>query len=447
MNEVIFRAYDIRGTYQENLFDETAYIIGKGLGSYTDSKKVLVGYDNRLSSPILAQNLIKGLLETGVEVVNLGLVTTPMYYHARYKLDIWCAVMITASHNPANDNGFKVSFNELGNACGEEITNFKNFIKENKFKSGKGKLTNYDIKNEYVELLNNSLQISNKKIKAAFDSGNGTCSVIIKDVLEKLNIESHLLYCDSDGTFPNHHPDPAVKENLVDLQKYVVENNLDLGIAFDADGDRVRCVDNKGNIIDTDIFMLIVYRYLNNNLKVKKGLIDVKCSKTLIDGLQKLGLEVVMNRTGNSYQFRKMRELNLDFGGEYSGHIWFGDRFKTFDDGLYAGLRMIEILSNTDKTLHELSQDIDKYYSTDEIKIKTTEQNKIIVVDKLKDYSIKKQYNFNDIDGIRVEFKDSWALVRYSNTSPNITVRFEANTEKRLEEIKKEFMDVINSYL
>ncbi len=447
MNDVIFRAYDIRGTYQVNLFLEDAYTIGKGLGSYTNSKKVLVGYDNRLSSPLLAEQFIKGLKETGVEVINLGLVTTPIYYFARYHLDIWAGAMITASHNPADDNGFKISFNELGNACGEEITEFKNFIKDGNFKTGNGTVTDYDIKDEYINLITNSLKLGKKKIKAIFDSGNGTCSIIIKEILEKLNIDYKLLYCDSDGTFPNHHPDPAVSSNLVELQQMVLDNNYDLGIAFDADGDRVRLVDNKGNIINTDIFMLVVYKYLNNNLKVRKGLIDVKCSKTIIDGLNEMGIEVIMNRTGNSYQFRKMRELNLDFGGEYSGHIWFGDRFKTFDDGIYAGLRMIEILSNVDENLYELTSNFNSYFSTDEIKIKTTEERKSFIVNEVLNYAIKKDYSFNDIDGVRVMFDDSWALVRCSNTSPNITVRFEANTKERLEEVQKEFCSLIEQLL
>ncbi len=447
INETIFRAYDIRGTYEVNLFNETAYMIGKAFGSYIKGNKVLVGYDNRLSSPILCENLIKGLVETGAEVINLGLVTTPMYYRARYKLDIWSAIMITASHNPANDNGFKISFDDRGNACGEEIIEFKNFVVAGKFKQGIGKVTNYEIREDYVNLMVNSLKLGNKKIKAAIDCGNGTCSVVIKDILNKLDIDTELLYCESDGTFPNHHPDPAVSENLVELQKLVVEKNCDLGMAFDADGDRVRFVDNEGNIINTDVFMIIVYRYLSKQLKIRKGLMDVKCSKSLIDDLNKLDIEPIMYRTGNSYMFRKMKELNLDFGGEYSGHIWFGDRFETFDDGIYAGLRMIEILSTTDKTLIDLYNDISKYFSTDELKIKTTEENKALVVEKVKEYADKKNYKYNDIDGIRVMFDDGWALIRFSNTSPNITVRFEANTETRLEEINNEFMKVIEASL
>jgi len=269
---------------------------------------------------------------------------------------------------------------------------------------------------------------------------------VIKDILDKLNITYDLLYCDSDPNFPNHHPDPSISENLIDLQKRVLELNYDLGIAVDADGDRVRAIDNKGNIINSDIFMVVMYRYLNDKLNNRTALYDVKCSKALSDELHKLGLKQIMYRTGNSYMYRKTHELNVDFSGEYSGHMWFGDRFYGIDDGLYAGLRLIELLSNTDKKLFDLCQDISKYYSTDELKIKTSEEKKLIVVDKVKEYAVKNNYNYNDIDGIRVEFADGWALVRCSNTGPIVSARFEAKTEERLKDIHNEFMTIINQY-
>lgn len=449
INQTIFRAYDIRGIYEEQITNETAYILGKSFGSYVKLRgktEVLVGYDNRLSSPVLADNLIKGLLGSGVDVTSLGLVTTPMYYFARQHLNKWAAVMITASHNPSNHNGFKISFDENGNAAGEEIIAFRDFTNKGEFTTGEGKLSTYDIKDEYVNLIVNNLKI-NKNIKAVFDCGNGTVSVIIKEILDKLNVTYDLLYCDSDPTFPNHHPDPSVSENLVDIQKRVVELGYDIGIALDADGDRVRIIDEKGNIINSDVFMIIMYRYLNNNLKVRKALYDVKCSKALVDELEKLGLEQIMYRTGNSYMYRKMHEENLEFAGEYSGHMWFGDRFYGFDDGLYAGLRMIEVLSNTDKKMSELYNDINVYYSTDELKINTTEENKYKIVEEVKKYAIGKNYKYNDIDGIRVEFSDGWALIRYSNTGPVISARFEANSNERLKEITDEFMAIINKMI
>ena len=449
INQTIFRAYDIRGIYEEQITDETAYILGKSFGSYVKLRgktEVLVGYDNRLSSPALAENLIKGLLESGVDVTSLGLVTTPMYYFARQHLNKWAAIMITASHNPSKHNGFKISFDENGNAAGEEIIAFRDFTNKGDFSTGEGKLSTYDIKDEYINLIVNNLKI-NKNIKAVFDCGNGTVSIIIKEILDKLNITYDLLYCDSDPTFPNHHPDPSVSENLVDIQKRLVELGYDIGIAMDADGDRVRIIDEKGNIVNSDIYMIIMYRYLNKNLKVRKALYDVKCSKALIDELEKLDLEQIMYRTGNSYMYRKMHEQNLDFAGEYSGHMWFGDRFYGFDDGLYAGLRMIEVLSNTDKKMSELYNDINVYYSTDELKINTTEENKYKIVEAVKKYVISKNYKYNDIDGIRVEFEDGWALIRFSNTGPVISVRFEASSNERLKEITAEFMAIINKMI
>lgn len=449
MNSKIFREYDIRGNYPLDINEEVAYKIGKSFGSYIkkmNKNKALIGYDNRLSSPSLASNLIKGILDTGVDVVNLGLVTTPMYYYGRVLLDIWSGIMITASHNPATDNGFKMSFTNIGNAAGSEIYDFRDFTFKEEFIDGKGTLSTYDIKEDYVNLIKNSLKFD-KKIKVVVDLGNGTGSIIIKDVLNKLPLEYELLFEESDGTFPNHHPDPAVASNLVDLQKKVVELNFDLGFAIDADGDRVRVVDNKGNIIDTDIYMAIMYRYLYPNLKTKAALYDVKCSKSLIDEVERLGLKSIMNRTGNSYQYRKVAETNVDFGGEYSGHLFFNDRYPGIDDGIYAGLRMCEVVSNQDKTMYELTKGFNTYYKTDELKIQVTDESKFQIIEELKKYLNLKQYKYNNIDGVRVTFDDGWGLIRCSNTGPNLTLRFEASKESRLEEIKNELMEEVNKII
>lgn len=446
MNSKIFREYDIRGNYPTDINEDVAYKIGKSFGSYIkkmNKNKALIGYDNRLSSPSLASNLIKGILDTGVDVVNLGLVTTPMYYYGRVLLDIWSGIMITASHNPATDNGFKMSFTNIGNAVGSEIYDFRDFTFKEEFIDGKGTLSTYDIKDDYVNLVKNSLKFD-KKVKVVVDLGNGTGSIIIKDVLNKLPLEYELLFEESDGTFPHHHPDPAVASNLVDLQKKVVELNYDLGFAIDADGDRVRVVDNKGNIIDTDIYMAIMYRYLYPNLKTKAALYDVKCSKSLIDEVERLGLKQIMNRTGNSYQYRKVAETNVDFGGEYSGHLFFNDRYPGIDDGIYAGLRMCEVVSNQDKTMYELTKGFNTYYKTDELKIQVTDENKFQIIEELKKYLDLKQYKYNALDGVRVTFDDGWGLIRCSNTGPNLTLRFEANKESRLEEIKTELMEEVN---
>ncbi len=446
IDPVIFRAYDLRGIYPEQINEETAFILGQSFGTYVlkeNITKVIVAHDNRLSSPSLSEFLIKGLMSTGVDVINLGMITTPMFYYARLKLNVWAGLMITASHNPKEYNGFKISFNNIGNAAGKEIEEFRDFTLEGKFAIGEGTLSTYNIREEYIQMIKNSLNIGERKIKAVFDAGNGTVSLIIKDVLDILNIEYDLLYCDSDGTFPNHHPDPSVAKNLVDLQKRVVELNYDLGIAVDADGDRVKIVDNLGNIVNSDILMIIIYRYLNENLSVRKAIFDVKCSRSLIDELEKLNIEPIMWRTGNSYLYRKVHEEKVDFAAEYSGHIFFVDKFPGLDDGLYAGLRVIEILSKNNQNLSDLYDGINHYFSTDEIKVAVTEDTKFKIIDQIKNYAITKNYNYIDIDGVRINFSDGWALIRASNTGPDLTTRYEAKTEDRLKEINEEFSNLL----
>lgn len=443
INPSIFREYDVRGVYEKDLNEDLAYTLGKSYGSYIrkyNSSKVLVGHDNRLSSPVLSNALIQGILDSGINVVDLGLVTTPMYYYGRKLLNIPTGIMVTASHNPKDDNGFKISFEEFGNAYGKYIYDFRDFTLAGDYLEGKGNLQTYDIKEEYVKLLKNSVSFDPNKIKVVVDCGNGTGSIIIKDIMDAIGVTYYPLYCESDGTFPNHPSDPAVTANMIDLSNKVVELGYDLGIGIDGDADRVGIVDEKGKIIKADLYMLIIYRNIVNNMKNKKALFDVKCSKTLIDELEKLGIEPVLNRTGNSYCNMMMQKGDFDFGGEYSGHVFFRDKFPGFDDGIYAGLRMMEIIANTGKSVSEHLKNINEYYSTEELKFRSTDENKFKVVEKIKEYSNSKNYKYNDIDGIRVEFPDGWALVRASNTGPNITVRFEASSEERLKQIKDEFL-------
>lgn len=447
INPNIFREYDIRGIYGNDITEEVAYTIGKSFGTYIKRfgfEKTVIGHDNRLSSPSLANALIDGILKTGIDVINLGLVTTPMYYFAKYHLEIYSGIMITASHNPKEYNGFKMAFSKVGNAYGEQIAQFRDFTHELKFDCGKGTEIKLDLKSSYITLLKNSVQLGDRKIKVVVDCGNGTGAIVIKDILDTLPIDYELLYCESDGNFPNHHPDPSVAKNMIDLGKKVVELGYDFGIGIDGDADRVGIVDEKGNIIPTDLVMAIIYRYLLPTMNTKKALFDVKCSKALIDDLERLGIEPVMYRTGNSYTNMKMQEGNFDFGGEYSGHIFFRDKFPGFDDGIYGGLRIIEILSQTDKNISELLDGIHKYYSTEEIKVSVTEESKFEIVEKVKQYAIEKNYTIITLDGVRITFEDGWALVRASNTGPNLTVRFEAISENRLEELQNEFLTLIN---
>lgn len=445
INKNIFREYDLRGIYPTEIDANDAYTIGRSFGTYIkqfNETETLIGHDNRHSSPELSEALIKGIRESGMNVIDLGLVTTPMYYAAKKIYKINTGIMVTASHNPKEYNGFKISFSKIGNAYGKLITDFRDFTSKLEFDEGNGSLEKRNIKELYLEQIKNSINL-NKKIKVVVDCGNGTGSVIIKDVLEKLGIEYYPLYCDSDADFPNHHPDPSVHDNQIDLSKKVVELGYDFGFGVDGDADRVGIVDEKGNILTSDIYMIIMYRYLNKQLKNRKALFDVKCSRALIDELKKLDIEPVMYRTGASYTNMMMQEGNFDFGGEFSGHLFFRDKYPGFDDGIYAGLRILEILSNTDKKLSELYENINKYYSTEELRASVTDENKFEIVDKIKEYCNEKNYKVIDIDGARIEFEDGWALVRASNTGPNLTVRFEATTQSRAEELQKEFQDLI----
>ena len=285
INKNIFREYDIRGVFGKDLNEDVAYTIGKSFGSYIkrfDVNETIIGYDNRLSSPTLSKALIKGILETGINVINLGLVTTPMYYYARKYFNIKTGIMITASHNPKDDNGFKIAFDEISNAYGKLISDFCDFTLEGHFIDGYGVEINKDIREEYINLIKKSLNLGDKKIKAVLDCGNGTGSIIIKEIFDELDIEYYPLYCDSDGNFPNHHPDPSVAKNMKDLSKKVKELCYDIGIGIDGDADRVGIVDEKGNIVAADLYMLIVARNIVNDMKNKKLMFDVKCSKTLI---------------------------------------------------------------------------------------------------------------------------------------------------------------------
>lgn len=450
VNKLMFREYDIRGIYNEDIDEEVSYLIGRAFGSNLKrmgKTETLVGYDNRISSPIIEKNLVKGITESGVNVVRLGLVTTPMYYYGWDLLNIKCGVMITASHNPKEYNGFKFSYNGIHNAYGKDVYDLYDTIINKDFTSGNGTITNKDIKKEYIKLLWENIELGNRKLKVIYDCGNGTTSIVAKDVFNNPNIEFIPIYADSDSEFPNHHPDPCVEENLRDLKKKVLETQADVGIAFDGDGDRVGVVDEKGNMVEIDKYMIIIWRDIYNKVKNKKCLFDIKCSKVLEDELIKLGIEPVCYRSGNSYTKAMSVKGDFPFSGEYSGHVFFRDKFPGYDDGIYAGLRLIEILSKTNKTVSELLLGINTYYSTKELKIKVNDEIKFDIVNKVKDYCISKNYKILTIDGVKALFYDGSAVVRASNTGPNITMRYEAKTKERLNEIETEFTDLLNKLI
>ena len=447
INSAIFREYDVRGIYGEDLNEDVAYTVGKAFGSYISKlgqNKVIIGYDNRQSHEVIYPALMKGILDSGVDVISLGLVTTPMHNFAKIYYDVDAGIMVTASHNPKEYNGFKMSVQKEDSLFGNDLQDFKKFLDEYEYTSGEGKVTEANVFPAYLDNLKKSLNFGKRRVKAAIDCGNGTGSVFIKDILKEFNIECEFLYCESDSNFPNHIPDPAVKDNLKDLGDKVKELGYDLGVAVDGDTDRCGLVLEDGTFVSADLIMAIFYRDLAPSMDVKKGVFDVKCSLSLIDEIEKLGLEPCMNRTGSVYCRRYVNENNLDFGGEYSGHLFFRDRYLGFDDGVYGILRIIELLSKTDKKISELFNGLNHYYSTEEIKVRVTDDNKFDIVSGVVDYAKGKNYKFSLVDGIRVMFDDGWALVRASNTGPDLTVRFEAKTEDRLHEIQYEFTRVID---
>lgn len=443
-----FREYDVRGEYPTQIDENTAYLIGKAFGTtikMSSRNSCVVGHDNRLSGESLTGALLRGITETGIDVKYLGLVTTPMYYFACLHIGIDCGVMVTASHNPVNDNGFKIALKNYDNACGEDIVKLYELAMNGPFATGQGKIEEYDIRESYLERITRGMNFSNR-LKVVLDPANATGSIIIKDVFSKLNIDAIYINEESDGHFPSHHPDPSVPENMVQLAEKVRKTGAICGIALDGDADRVGLVDESGNIINIDTFMAIIWDDIMPHIDNKMALFDVKCSKQLEDEIKRLGGIPYIYRTGNSYQKNKIKEMNLAFGGELSGHVFFRDKWEGFDDGIYAGLRFLEILDRTGRSPSELSSHLNHYFSTSEIKVATTEEKKFAIVEEIKKYCEDKGYEMVTIDGVRAKFEDGWALVRASNTGPNLTTRFEANKEDRLQSIKNEFLDLIDRF-
>lgn len=450
MNENIFRGYDIRGVYQDDLTVDVAYKIGQAFGTKLKNEnksKTVIGYDNRESSPVLFDALAKGVTDTGVDVIKLGLVTTPMYYFSLGLFKATSGIMITGSHNPKEYNGFKMTFNGIYNAYGEYIQEFKRSVLKGEFSSGNGIIIEENIEQKYIDFITSSINLGRKKVKAVVDCGNGTPSIIAEKVFDKIGIDYVPLFCESNPDYPNHHPDPSVSKNLEHLRKKVLEEKADVGFAFDGDGDRFGLVDENGEIISADHFMIIVIRNIIDQSEDKRFLYDVKCSKALEDEIIKLGGTPICNRTGNSYLRARIAGDNIRFGGELAGHIFFNDKFNGFDDGVYCALRMAEILSNTDKKASELTDGINTYYSTEELKMSVADDVKFQKVDEIRAYCEEKGYKTLTIDGCKALFDDGFALVRASNTGPNITMRFEAQTEQRLKEIQEEFENVLHSII
>ena len=444
INQHIFRANDIRGVAYEDLTEEVVTKLGKALGSEAldrGIKQFVIGRDGRLSSPDIFDWLSEGVLSTGCNVINIGIVTSPMFYHSTFTLETSSGVVITGSHNPGEYNGFKVVFNNHSTSS-EEITSLKERILNNDFKIGKGSCWKEDIKESYINEIVKNVKL-NQKLSISIDCGNGSAGVVAKEVYERLGCKVKELYGELDGQFPNHHPDPSKEENMIDLIKDVEENNSCVGFAFDGDADRLGVVSPQGEIIYPDRQMIIFANQIIETTPDAKIVFDVKCSKLLPDEISRLGGKPLICKTGHTFIKQKIRETGAQLGGEMSGHIFFNDRWQGFDDGIYAGARMLEIISKADK--NNLFVELPNMVSTPEINLPASDDRKFSLVEEFIEKTKFDNANIVDIDGIRVEFEKGWGLLRASNTSPMLVLRFEAQTEDDLENIKDIFYKNLKS--
>jgi phosphomannomutase / phosphoglucomutase len=440
VNKEIFREYDIRGLVETDLTDDVALNIGKALATYMTDRgksKASVGRDCRLSSDHLVSLVIKGMLSSGISVVDLGIVPTPLFYYSLFNLDVEGGIMVTGSHNPPEYNGFKVAF-EKSTLFSQEIQAIREIIEAKRFVTGSGTLSSYlTLKEDYYDYLRSNIVIKNRGIKVVVDAGNGTGGIVACPIMEEMGVEVIPLFCDMDGHFPNHFPDPTVESNLAKLREMVLKNSAAVGIGFDGDADRIGVIDEKGNVIWGDYLMLLFARDILTTQKGATFVSEVKCSKNLFRDIESRGGKAIMWKAGHSLIKQKMKEMNAVLGGEMSGHMFFADRFFGFDDAIYASLRLLEILGRDNTKLSDILSDVPPTWSTPEIRIDCPEQYKIEVVTRISDW-YKDRFEIINIDGARIIMPDGWGLVRASNTQPILVLRFEADSHVSLERIKNE---------
>jgi len=448
INPEIFRQYDIRGIVDEDLTQETVELLGKGIGSYfrkNKSQKVALGRDGRLSSPLFSEMLTKGLLSSGCQIIDLGVIPTPLLYFTMYQKKMEAGVIITGSHNPPNYNGFKMMVGEE-TLFGEAIKDIFTLIQSGDFIEEKSSdQKDYNIVPEYQDYVLNTVKLD-KKLKVVVDAGNGTAGVVAVPIFKKLGCEVIELYCEVDGSFPNHHPDPTLPEALEDLIQKVKETNADLGIAYDGDGDRIGVIDDVGNIIWGDVLMVLFVRDILPSNPGAPIISEVKASKVLYDEIERLGGRPIMWKTGHSFIKKKIKEEKALLAGEMSGHIFFADRFFGFDDAIYSSARLLEILSRSDKKISRMLSDLPKTFNTPEIRVYASDEVKFKIVEEVKK-ELSQKYPIIDIDGVRAIYPRGWGLVRASNTQEVLVLRFEADTEKDLENIESEIKQVIEDVI
>jgi len=441
----IFRQYDIRGIVGQDLGDEQVDRISRAFAAYAynhGQTEILLGHDNRHSSPHFRDIAARALMESGLKVIDLGMVITPVFYFASHHLNIPAGLMITASHNPSEYNGFKLLLGE-STIYGEQIQEVKRMAKAGSFLHGAGgSLISCDIKQAYHDMILGKISMGPRTIKVVVDCGNGTASLFAPQILRDLGCEVLELYCESDPDYPHHHPDPVNPNNMTDLVDMVVSSQADLGIGFDGDGDRLGVVDSNGNMIWGDMLMILFWRQLLPRYPGTPAIVEVKCSQSLIDEIKRLGGKPVLYKTGHSLIKAKMREIGAIFTGEMSGHMFFADEYYGYDDAIYAAARLLSLLSHQEKSLIELLEDVPRYYSTPEIRIPSSDAGKFQQVEQVIKH-FEPLYEIIKVDGARILFPQGWGLVRASNTGPELIVRCEGNTPQTLEEIKSELFSYL----
>jgi phosphomannomutase / phosphoglucomutase len=445
INPQIFRQYDVRGIVDKDLTDETVYLLGRGWGTYLRRhgfSTVVIGGDARLSSPRFKELMKAGLISTGCHVTDMGILATPTLYFSIQHQNADAGVMITGSHNPPEYNGFKLNLG-LVSIYGEEIQKIYHIIRDKDFVDGEGSVKSFPgIIPIYQDYIVSNIHLA-RPVKIVVDAGNGAGGPILPDILRRLGCEVTELYCEMDGTFPNHHPDPTVIEYIQDLIRTTRESDAEVGVGLDGDADRIGVVDENGDILFGDQILNVFARDFLANNPGEKVLGDVKCSKVFYDDIAKHGGIPVMYMTGHSLLKQKMKEDHIRMGGEMSGHIFFADRYFGYDDAIYAVCRFVEITSKSTLPVSQFLADEPKMFNTPEIRVDCSEETKFKLVEKVRDSFKAEGHEINDIDGMRITFPDGWGLVRASNTQPVLVMRFEAISEPRLEEIRKMVEDRI----
>jgi phosphomannomutase / phosphoglucomutase len=446
LSPTIFREYDVRGLVDRDLTEEAVEAIAKGLGTLVrraGGRRVVVGRDCRLSGERLALRALGGLVSTGVDVTDLGVLPTPLTYFAASTLPVDGLCMITGSHNPPEYNGLKLG---VGRATlhGEAIQELRRLVASGRFATGEGRVERADVVVPYRAYVRENLKLGPRKLKIVLDAGNGTGGVVAVPLFESLGVEVVPLFVEMDGRFPNHHPDPTVERNLEPLRRKVLEVKADVGIAYDGDADRVGAVDDRGAVLWGDQLMILFSRALLEENPGAAVVGEVKCSMTLFDDIARKGGRPIMWRAGHSVIKAKMKEEGALLAGEMSGHIFFGHRWFGFDDGIYASGRLLELLSRTDAPLSALLADVPRTFASPEVHVDCPEEKKFEVVRRAQAW-FSARYEAVTVDGVRVTFPDGWGLVRASNTQPLLVLRFEASSEARLKEIEQLVMERVEA--